>query len=72
MKYKVLVNKNNKIKDNYLNKINLIPTKDIEDKEIFVEEQTLNAYKELRNYLLEKNIQIELCSVYRSIERQQD
>ena len=72
MKYKVLVNKNNKIKDNYLNKINLIPTKDIEDKEIFVEEQTLTAYKELRKYLLEKNIQIELCSGYRSIERQQE
>ena len=37
MKYKVLVNKENKIKDNFLSKIELIITKDVDGEEIQVE-----------------------------------
>lgn len=72
MKYSVLVNKNNEIKDSYINKINLVETKNVEDEIIKIEEQTYNAYKELKEFLETKNIFIELDSAYRSIEDQQD
>lgn len=72
MKYSILVNKNNEIKDSYINKINLVETKNIKDEIIKVEEKTYEAYKELKKFLETKNIFIELDSAYRSIEEQQE
>ena len=72
MKYSILVNKNNEIKDNYINKINLVETKNIKDEIIKIEEKTYEAYKELKKFLETKNIFIELDSAYRSIEEQQE
>ena len=72
MKYSILVNKNNEIKDSYFNKIELVETKNIENEIIKVEEKTYEAYKELKKFLETKNIFIELDSGYRSIETQQD
>lgn len=66
----ILVNKNNKIKDNYLNKINLVKTKDVDNNDIYLEEETYNAYLKLRNFLLLKNIEIGISSAYRSINEQ--
>ena len=43
----ILVNKKNKIKENYLKKINLVSTTDIYKKEILIEENTYNAFLEL-------------------------
>ena len=72
MKYSILVNKNNEIKDSYINKINLVETKNIKDEIIKIEEKTYKAYKELKKFLETKNIFIELDSAYRSIEEQQE
>ena len=68
----LLVNKNNKIKDTYLNKINLVKTKDIDNNDIYLEEETYNSYLKLRNFLLLKNIEIGISSAYRSITNQID
>jgi hypothetical protein len=38
MKYKVLVNKEHKIKENFLNRINLVEIKDFENKTHLIEE----------------------------------
>ena len=71
MKYSILVNKENEIKDSYFDKIKLVETINIEDEMIQVEEKTYEAYLELKKYLETKNIFIELDSAYRSIEAQQ-
>ena len=72
MNYAILVNKNNKIKSNYLNRINLITTKDQDNEDVMVEEETYKAFKELQNYLKEKNIHIVIDSAYRSFEHQEE
>ena len=72
MKYKVLVNKENKIKDNFLSKIELITTKDVDGEEIQVEKETYNAYLELKKFLETKNVIIGISSAYRSKDYQQD
>lgn len=72
MKYKVLVNKGNKIKDNFLSKIELITTKDVDGEEIQVEKETYNAYLELKKFLETKNVIIGISSAYRSKDYQQD
>lgn len=71
MNYSILVNSDNKIKNNYLEKVTLTKTKDIDNNEIEIEKETFNAYLELKEYLLEKNIEIGLASSYRSVEEQE-
>lgn len=48
MKYKVLVNKENKIKDKFLSRIELITTKDVDDLDVQVEKETYSAYLKLK------------------------
>lgn len=72
MKYKILVNKENKIKENFLKRINLVEIKDYQNKTILIEEQTKKAYLELQEFLKTKNIYIEIDSAYRSEEYQQE
>ena len=67
----ILINKDNKIKDNYLNKINLVQTKDIYKNDIKVEEETYNAYLQLQDFLQKENINIAITSAYRTLEEQQ-
>ena len=67
----ILINKDNKIKDNYLNKINLVQTKDIYNNDIKVEEETYNAYLQLQDFLQKENINITITSAYRTLEEQQ-
>lgn len=71
MKYKVLVNKENKIKDKFLSKIELITTKDVDDLDVQVEKETYNAYLKLKEFLATKNVIIGIASAYRSKEYQQ-
>ena len=71
MKYTVIVNKDNPIKSNYINKINLVKTKNVLDEEILLEEETLNAYNELKKFLETKNIYIGIDEGYRSYEDQE-
>lgn len=70
MKYTTLVNKQNKFKESFLNKINLVKTTDVDNKEVFLEEETYKAYIELKEYLKDKNIDIGITSAYRTIDYQ--
>lgn len=69
-KYLTLVNKENKIKQSYLKNIKLVPLKDIDNKETFLEEETANAYKKLHTFLKKKGIEITLASGFRTKEYQ--
>ena len=70
MKYTVLVNKENKIKDSYFDKYNLISTKNEENDDIQVEEEAYNKFLLLKEFLKELNIYIDIEDSYRSIDRQ--
>ena len=72
MKYKVLVNKEHKIKDNYLSKIELITTKDVDNLDVQVEKEAYNAYLKLKKFLQNKKIIIGISSAYRSKKYQQE
>lgn len=71
MDYLTIVNKRNLINDDYYKDLELVETKDVLGNTIKVERKTFEAYSELKEYLKNKNIFIELDSAYRSIEEQQ-
>lgn len=71
--YLVLVNKENQLPDNWEDKIELVTaTNSIEgdDREFKVEKAALENFEKLRAELLEKGIDIELDSTYRSVDEQ--
>lgn len=68
----VLVNKNNKLKDSYYNRVNLITIQDIKGNDTKIEEETYKAYLELEEFLKEKGILIGIDSAYRSYDHQQE
>ena len=72
MDYSILINKENKIKNNYIEKVNLVKAIDVYGKECFVEEKTYEKYLELQKFLKEKNIEIGIESAYRDIEYQKE
>ena len=72
MTHTILINKENKIKESYIKKINLIITHDVDNEEIQVEKETYDHYLDLKNFLLTKNITIGISSGFRSLERQQE
>ena len=72
MDYSILINKENKIKNNYIEKVNLVKTIDVYGKECFVEEKTYEKYLELQKFLKEKNIEIGIESAYRDVEYQKE
>ncbi len=72
MKYTTLVNKENRIKDNYYKYCKLIDTKNELNEEIKIEEETYNNFLLLKNYLKELNIYIDIDDSYRSIDRQSE
>lgn len=67
----VLVNKDNKIKENFLKRVELVETTNTEDKTILIEKNTYNAYQKLANFLKSKGIIVGIESAYRSVEYQQ-
>lgn len=71
MKYTILVNKENKIKESYFKHLNLVSTKLVDDEVCQVEEVTYQAYLRLKEKLLEQGIEVGLCSAYRSLQTQQ-
>lgn len=71
MNYKILVNKNNKIDDNYLSKIKLITTKNVDGIDVQLEKKTYEAFLKLQKFLEEKNIIVGISSAFRTIERQE-
>ena len=70
MKYTVLVNKDNKLKDAY--KCNLITTNNELNEEVKVEEDTYNNFLLLKEYLKELNIYIDIDDSYRSVSIQEE
>lgn len=68
----ILVNKQNPIKESYYKRVNLIDIVTEDNTETKIEKETYKAYLELKKYLKEKNIQIEIDSAYRSIKHQQE
>lgn len=71
--YLTLVNKANKLPDDWTSRIELVEAKDYEGNPVYVEKVTLDHYYALRDRILEtEGIQIELDSTYRSVEEQQE
>ena len=70
--YLVLVNKQHKLPENRDKKVELVEVKNGFGKIVKIEKETLEKFEELRNSLLEENIDIELDSVYRSLPIQKD
>lgn len=68
--YLVLVNKENKIPDNWEEIIELVEVKNSFGKIFKIEKETLEKFNKLRTDLLNECIDIELDSVYRSISIQ--
>lgn len=67
----ILINKDNKIKRNYIEKAPLIKINNESNKEMLIDEETYKAYLELKEYLKEKNIEIDILSAYRTLEEQE-
>lgn len=71
-KYVTLVNKQNKLKQSYSRNLKLVPVKDYDGKDDFLEEETYKAYKQLKEFLYKKGIIIDLDGAYRSVEYQKE
>ena len=70
--YMVLVNKQNKLPEDWEEKIQLVNVTNGLDQTFKVEKKTAEAYKKLRNDLLKDGITIELDSTYRTVKQQQE
>lgn len=71
--YTVLVNKDNKLPENWEKSLHLVTVEDFEGGETHqIEKEAYEKFVELREALLNEGIQIELDSCYRSVEAQQD
>ena len=68
--YLVLVNKQNKISDDYINGIELVDIVRTDGEVMKLEKKTCEAYWKLHDELLKDGIEIGVDSSYRSIERQ--
>jgi len=70
--YLTLVNKTHRLPDDWENTVQIETVTNSLDEEYLIEHDTYTKYLELRDALLEKNVQIELDSVYRTVEEQQE
>ena len=70
--YLVLVNKQNKLPDDWEETVELVDVKNAWDEDIKVEKKAYEKYLELKDDLAKDGIIIELDSVYRSVKRQQE
>ena len=70
--YLTLVNKNNKLPDNWLDMIELVTAKSSIGREFQVEKEALEHFEKLREQMLSEGIDIELDSTYRSVKRQEE
>lgn len=70
--YLVLVNKTNKLSDDFEWKVELIETKNAFWKIVKIEKETLEKFNALRADLLNENINIEIDSAYRSLAIQKE
>lgn len=70
--YLALVNKQNKLPDDWESTVELVEVKNAYDEDIKVEKKAYEKYLELKEDLAKDGITIELDSAYRSVQRQQD
>ena len=70
--YLVLVNKENKLPDNWEEIVELVEAKNSFGKIFKIEKETLEKFNELRSDLLKEWVDIELDSVYRSFSIQKE
>ena len=70
--YLVLVNKQNKLPDDWDSKVEIVETKNGFGKILKIEKETLEKFNELKNVLLEEGIDIELDSAVRSLAIQEE
>ena len=70
--YLVLVNKKNKLPDDWEEKVELVDAKNAWDEDIQVEKEAYENYKKLAKDLKDEGVTIELDSVYRSVKAQQE
>ena len=71
-KYLVLVNKENKLPDDWLDQIELVTARNTLGEEFQVERVALENYEALRTEALANGVGIELDSTYRSVDEQQE
>lgn len=67
----VLVNKENKISESFVDDIVLVDVY-VGEKKYLVEKDTYEAYLKLKDFLLEKGIIVCISSAYRSLDRQKE
>ena len=72
MDISILVNKNNPINKNIIDKIDFIDTVDIDNKPIKVEKEAYEHFLLLQDFCRSKGIDISIASAYRSFEEQQE
>ena len=70
--YLTLVNKENKLPEDWLDKIELVTTENSLGEEFQVERVTLECFNYLHDELLMEGVDIELDSTYRSVEEQEE
>lgn len=70
--YMVLVNKQNKLPDDWEDRIELVDVTNGLGETVQVEKKAAEAFDKLREDLLKEGITIELDSTYRSVKRQQE
>lgn len=70
--YLVLVNKQNKLPDDWESKVELVTVKNANGKDIQLEKKAYEKYKELKADLEKEGVCIELDSCYRSVASQQE
>lgn len=70
--YKILINKQNKIPLNFIDKLTLIDVVDVNDHPCKLEQKTHQMYNKLKRICKEKGIYIGLDSTYRSLQAQKD
>ena len=70
--YMILVNKENKLPDDWEDKVDLVEAENSLGEKYMVEREALGKFNELRDALLEEGIDIELDSTYRSVARQEE
>ena len=72
MNYLVLVNKENKIPENWESEVQLINIVDVEGKKTKLEAETLHKFYELRQAARNAGLEIEINSAYRSVAGQEE
>ena len=70
--YLILVNKTHRLPDDWVDRIELITVQNSQGREFEIEPVTYEHFSALREKLLSENIDIEMDSTYRSVERQQE